>query len=467
LLLLDTEGIASLERSEEANVQIFSLALLFSSFFIYNSMMTIDESAIDRLSLVAEVTKRIRRFADDKKEESPAELAEFFPQLLWLLRDFALELKDKEGRPITPKDYLEQALRPQAGDSARVIERNNIRSTLQQVFPTRDCFTMVRPTQSEKELQEMSNIPMNQLRSEFTNQLKTLQKYVFTALRPKMIRGQPLNGAMLYHMAMSYVDAINKGAVPTIMSAWENVASIQNHEALEEARKHYITNIRRALEEQQPGLDEFDHIHKQLYGEAMAHFEDKGMGMYKQDFAKKLSEAMMQEYQHLRVQVEKNAGDSCAKILDQLWFKLSNVQYNSSDEFAVALKALFNEYNERAPRCLAKMDVLMKFLSGNFSDVISKYVKTHEEAAKAAIAKQKKLKEDYHVYSQRQLQEAEEMGQIIARQNEEIARMREENAHLQSELRVVVEQTDGEVVTLLNHAKAVRDRLAQKNQQLN
>ena len=33
-----------------------------------------------------------------------------FPSFFWVLRDFALELSNKEGEPITPNDYLESAL---------------------------------------------------------------------------------------------------------------------------------------------------------------------------------------------------------------------------------------------------------------------------------------------------------------------------------------------------------------------
>jgi hypothetical protein len=32
------------------------------------------------------------------------------PNLLWVLRDFALELEDTNGSPITASEYLERAL---------------------------------------------------------------------------------------------------------------------------------------------------------------------------------------------------------------------------------------------------------------------------------------------------------------------------------------------------------------------
>lgn len=38
-----------------------------------------------------------------------------------------------------------------------------------------------------------------------------------------MMHGKKLNGLMLYNLALSYVDAINKGAVPNIESAWSYI----------------------------------------------------------------------------------------------------------------------------------------------------------------------------------------------------------------------------------------------------
>lgn len=38
-----------------------------------------------------------------------------------------------------------------------------------------------------------------------------------------MINGKKLNGEMLYNLSLSYVDAINKGAIPNIETAWSYI----------------------------------------------------------------------------------------------------------------------------------------------------------------------------------------------------------------------------------------------------
>ena len=47
-------------QTAQYSTQIFSLAVLLSSLFVYNQMGGIDEGALDKLSLVTEMTKHIR-----------------------------------------------------------------------------------------------------------------------------------------------------------------------------------------------------------------------------------------------------------------------------------------------------------------------------------------------------------------------------------------------------------------------
>jgi hypothetical protein len=59
-ILIDTEGIGSIQQDQTYDAKIFSLTLLLSSYFIYNSMGMIDEHALDKLSLVANLTQNIQ-----------------------------------------------------------------------------------------------------------------------------------------------------------------------------------------------------------------------------------------------------------------------------------------------------------------------------------------------------------------------------------------------------------------------
>ena len=67
ILLLDTEGSGSLQKNQTHDSKIFALVVLISSFFIFNSMQTIDENAISCLSLAAELSNfiKVRSYSND------------------------------------------------------------------------------------------------------------------------------------------------------------------------------------------------------------------------------------------------------------------------------------------------------------------------------------------------------------------------------------------------------------------
>ena len=75
--------------------------------------MTVSGTFLNYLfSYVTELTDRIRtRSSSDQDElEDSDEFVSFFPDFVWTLRDFSLELK-VNGKPISADEYLENSLR--------------------------------------------------------------------------------------------------------------------------------------------------------------------------------------------------------------------------------------------------------------------------------------------------------------------------------------------------------------------
>jgi len=70
-----------------------------------------------------------------------------------VVRDFPLKLLDQYGNQINSKEYLENALKEQKGTSDN-IEKNRIRirRLIVNFFKDRNCYTMVRPTEEERDL---------------------------------------------------------------------------------------------------------------------------------------------------------------------------------------------------------------------------------------------------------------------------------------------------------------------------
>jgi hypothetical protein len=60
VLVIDSEGIGAFTEDSNHDNRIFLLALLISSYFIYNSMGSIDESALSNLSLIISLSMEIQ-----------------------------------------------------------------------------------------------------------------------------------------------------------------------------------------------------------------------------------------------------------------------------------------------------------------------------------------------------------------------------------------------------------------------
>ena len=97
VLVVDSEGIGAFDEDVNHDTKIFLLALLLSSNFIFNSMNTIDENAINSLSLIINLSKELQIKSEVIGECDPDEIQKYFPQFLWVVRDFALRLIDQEG----------------------------------------------------------------------------------------------------------------------------------------------------------------------------------------------------------------------------------------------------------------------------------------------------------------------------------------------------------------------------------
>ncbi|AQK69775.1 Guanylate-binding family protein, partial [Zea mays] len=80
--------------------------------------------------------------------------------MLPLLQDFYLDLAE-DNRKITPRDYLELALRPVQGGGRDISAKNVIRDSIRALFPDRECFTLVQPLNNEKDLQRLDQLPVS------------------------------------------------------------------------------------------------------------------------------------------------------------------------------------------------------------------------------------------------------------------------------------------------------------------
>lgn len=312
---MDTEGIAATDNDESYDAKIFSLGLLLSSLFVFNTMGVIDEGAIDRLFLVSELTKHVCVSADtghqpaftsasqnslldadqdemdanglqDSMAES-RELAPHFPPFVWLLRDFMLDMQ-QDGASLSPNEYLEKSLELRDANSRRNEERNKIRKSIQILFARRECLTLVRPVMDELQLRRAAELPEDELRPEFVSQMESIRDRILAVVAPKQLFGKVMDGAKLAHLVKCYTETMNSGSVPDIRAAWEYVSEATCQTALMNAVDAYdamiaVTNQEK-LSEENGGVDikiltqqEFEKIHKDAQDEALTIFKNQSV----------------------------------------------------------------------------------------------------------------------------------------------------------------------------------------------
>ena len=145
---------------------------------------------------------------------------------------------------MSPREYLETALGAVPENSAGASAKNQIRESIKGLFPDRDCFPLVRPMNDETKLQHLEAVPAKELRPEFREGLAKLVALCFAKAQPKRVGSNVLTGPMLAGLTQAYVDAINKGAVPTIATAWQGVAESECRRAADEAEAAYHATFR-------------------------------------------------------------------------------------------------------------------------------------------------------------------------------------------------------------------------------
>jgi hypothetical protein len=69
------------------------------------------------------------------------EVAKYFPSLVWVLRDFSLDMYDENlGREASAKEYFESTLLINTKSDQDSQARNQIRNTIREYFRDRNCI---------------------------------------------------------------------------------------------------------------------------------------------------------------------------------------------------------------------------------------------------------------------------------------------------------------------------------------
>ena len=367
--LIDTEGLGAYIEEINHDTKIFLIAIIISSLFIYNSFGALDEISITSLSLVLNLSEtiKIKSLTHKDKEE---ELAEYFPALLWLLRDFSLKLEDINGNTITEKQYLEKALENVSGNNEIIEEKNRVRKLIRAYFPERDCFTMVRPVEDEKDLQNLEYLSNGELREEFLKQAENFRNKILNITCPKTFRKRLLNGSMLVELVQNILDSINSGCIPVIENTWKYVVQSECIKNTEDLFNRFSKEIRKFRDENKDDDDfgrKMKNYTKDLTQKYMDEFNNNNLldDDIKKEFAGKLKKKMNDELNNFDKENEGIFEQKLNKDLDILSDKIINSIKNNSDNdnnhytFFQELDLFKEKANQMSPDFRHKNDIIL------------------------------------------------------------------------------------------------------------
>lgn len=325
VFFIDTEGLGAYDEEINHDTKIFLMAILMSSLFLFNSFSSIDESAINSLSFILNLSQAIKINKNDDKAK-PEELAKYFPSFLWLIRDFSLKLEDSEGNTITSKQYLENALALVKGSSSSVEEKNRIRRMINLYFAERDCFTMIRPVESEEDLQNLKNLPDDLFRPEFMKQAETLRNKVFKKVKPKIFNGKVLSGEMILDLITSIVQSINDGGLPIIENSWNYVVANENVKHAEVALKKYneeINKFKIRNGENTNFQNDLQAFNKDLIKKLLEEFRFNFVDSTREEYEEKLKTKLNEEFKRFNETNMKFFEKRLRDLLEQQEFEIS------------------------------------------------------------------------------------------------------------------------------------------------
>nr|XP_020141077.1 guanylate-binding protein 1-like [Microcebus murinus] len=323
LVLLDTEGLGDVEKGDNQNDSwIFSLAILLSSTFVYNSMGIINQQAMDQLHYVTELTDQIRAKSslDAIEGEDSVEFVSFFPDFVWTLRDVTLKL-EVDGQSLTPDEYLENSLKLKQGNSEKDKIYNLPRLCIRKFFPKKKCFVFYPPTDWKK-LDQLETLRDGELDCDFVQQVEKFCCYTFSHSKTKTLPGGiKVDGPRLQSLVLTYVSAINSGDVPCMENAVLALAQTENSAAVQKAIAHYEQQMKK-VELPTETLQELLDLHSASEKEATEIFSKSSFRDVNHIFQMELVCQLEKRQKDFCKQNQEASSDRCQALIQRIFSPL-------------------------------------------------------------------------------------------------------------------------------------------------
>jgi hypothetical protein len=313
LILLNMTGLSDAQKGDATcDLNLFVLALLASSIFIYNTM---DADALDGLHLATRIGEELLT------SEEEVTLAQHFPHFVWAIRDPHLKL-EIEGKPVTPNEYLQHCLKGnKKGFGPKVQSYNALRDALRNYFPNRDCFAFPPPTMDMEKMNHLDELEGCELAPEFQKATDNFVNFVINFAKPKHIMGIKLSGHGFAVMLKNFLDSLLKKQI-NIQSTYSFVVDAENRKALDIALASLQNLLDIELSSLPVSTDEFKRVKDKALTTSSKVFLDSCINKNEpqtQKYLAKLDELIQQELVGREQDNLKVSEQKCKAILNDLY----------------------------------------------------------------------------------------------------------------------------------------------------
>jgi hypothetical protein len=186
-------------------------------------------------------------------------------------------------------DYLETCLKESNVKPGKKVPASDlVKQCIKLYFPLRGCATLPAPGTAEQ-MHKLEQLPFEALNPKFRGKFPLLVQRIGREIKPKTVgahRGAvvPVDGPRLVQMMKTYLDSINKGALPDVDSAWQNLQKASCMEAVTGAKKAFRATLekgRAALvgtHNRSLDLEELDRVTKKAFQVAYEFYKQNAVG---------------------------------------------------------------------------------------------------------------------------------------------------------------------------------------------
>lgn len=244
ILFLDCQSSTLIENSSNLDMKLYTLIVLLSSCLVFNTRGVIDEEAIKQLTLLLCFSHSVD-FSQDyssSPEDIEARVIQETPKFVWVLRDFSLAIIDDNGNTLQAKEYMESLLSMPSFMGKNAANNEKILKNFLNIFRSRECFTLPRPTASQDELENLDIADYESLRESFRAKFEEFKESVLEHCPVKSFNGSEVTGFQLVTLVEEILEVLNEGETPNLYEVIDFATRVQYEEILHRAKERFTSN---------------------------------------------------------------------------------------------------------------------------------------------------------------------------------------------------------------------------------